>query len=82
MEAMVGHMPAKWFYPSKRETFSMDGDDSSALNKKCKVILYLHGGAYMLGGLNSHLRLISKIVEASGVPAFGKESELQGHCHY
>lgn len=31
------------------------------------AMLYLHGGAFVVGGLNSHRRLISRIVTAAGV---------------
>lgn len=34
------------------------------------AILYLHGGVFMMGGLNSHRRLVARISRASGVPAF------------
>lgn len=31
------------------------------------AVLYLHGGAFVLGGLNSHRRLVSRIVVTAGV---------------
>lgn len=34
-----------------------------------QAILYLHGGAFIVGGINSHRRLVSRIVKATGVPA-------------
>jgi acetyl esterase/lipase len=34
------------------------------------AILYLHGGAFVIGGLNSHRRLVARISQASGMPAF------------
>jgi acetyl esterase/lipase len=37
------------------------------------VILYLHGGAFFIGGLNTHRRLVSRIAHASGVPALNVE---------
>ncbi|WP_341267795.1 alpha/beta hydrolase fold domain-containing protein [Gordonia malaquae] len=33
------------------------------------AILYLHGGAFLVGGVKSHRRLVSRIVRTTGVPA-------------
>lgn len=33
------------------------------------AILYLHGGAFLVGGIRSHRRLVSRLVKTSGVPA-------------
>src|SRR5690606_30714305 len=34
-----------------------------------QAILYLHGGAFVVGGLATHRRLVSRIVKATGVPS-------------
>ncbi|WP_265794761.1 alpha/beta hydrolase [Gordonia zhenghanii] len=34
------------------------------------AILYLHGGAFLVGGIRSHRRLVSRIVRTTGVSAF------------
>ncbi|GAB2831303.1 alpha/beta hydrolase [Actinocorallia aurea] len=34
-----------------------------------KVILYFHGGGFMVGGLRSHRRMIARLSAAAGVPA-------------
>ncbi|QRY63190.1 alpha/beta hydrolase fold domain-containing protein [Gordonia sp. PDNC005] len=33
------------------------------------AILYLHGGAFLVGGVKSHRRLVSRIVRNTGIPA-------------
>lgn len=44
------------------------------------AILYLHGGAFLVGGINSHRRLVSRIVSATGVPALVVDYRLlPGH---
>lgn len=37
--------------------------------RQAGVILYLHGGAFLVGGIRSHRRLVSRLVKATGVPA-------------
>ncbi|OMC08452.1 hypothetical protein A5736_06465 [Mycobacterium sp. SP-6446] len=34
------------------------------------VLLYFHGGGYVVGGLNTHRQLVAKIARASRMPAF------------
>ncbi len=40
---------------------------SPSKNSSGHAMLYLHGGAFVVGGLNTHRRLISRIVRACGV---------------
>lgn len=41
-----------------------------------RVILYLHGGGWLFGGLNSHRSLVSRISRASGVPALALDYRM------
>lgn len=50
----VETMDAEWLIPSEPL------DDAR--------LLYIHGGAWMAGGLDSHRGLVSRIAEASGIP--------------
>jgi acetyl esterase/lipase len=36
---------------------------------RTRIVLYLHGGGWLFGGLNSHRALISRISAACGIPA-------------
>lgn len=45
-------------------TRPLHGDSAGA-----GAILYLHGGAFLVGGLRSHRRLVSRLVRDTGVPA-------------
>lgn len=36
---------------------------------RASAILYLHGGGWFFGGLNSHRRLVARISQAAGIPA-------------
>ncbi|MFW0792031.1 alpha/beta hydrolase fold domain-containing protein [Gordonia sp. CPCC 205333] len=38
-------------------------------DREPQAILYLHGGAFIVGGVRSHRRLVSRIVRATGVPS-------------
>jgi monoterpene epsilon-lactone hydrolase len=49
----VDGIPASWIYPP--------GADAE------RVVLYLHGGAYMLGSLTSHRDLVARLSHAAGV---------------
>jgi epsilon-lactone hydrolase len=48
----AGGVPAEWFLP--------DGCDES------RVILYLHGGGYSIGSINSHRDPVSRLCRAAG----------------
>ncbi|ALR13114.1 hydrolase [Mycobacteroides saopaulense] len=44
------------------------------------AVLYLHGGAFVVGGLNSHRRLVSRIVMTAGVTSLAVNyRKLPGH---
>jgi acetyl esterase/lipase len=59
---------------------SIDGVDCDWLVPKAcddaSVLLYLHGGAYVMGSRRSHRRLVSHIARASGVRALVPEYRL------
>jgi monoterpene epsilon-lactone hydrolase len=59
---MVGHMEALWIKHSK--------------HIKGKIILYLHGGGYGMGSIQSHQKLVSKISLSAGVNALMIEYRL------
>ncbi|MCA8831012.1 alpha/beta hydrolase [Hymenobacter pini] len=54
-DASVEEMPAEWVRPA--------GADTS------RVILYLHGGGYVLGSLNTHRALVGTLAQRCGVSA-------------
>jgi monoterpene epsilon-lactone hydrolase len=54
-EATIDDIPCEWLVPEKC-------DDAP-------VILYLHGGIYMLGSANTHRRMVSFIARAAGMRA-------------
>jgi epsilon-lactone hydrolase len=54
-DACVDGMPAEWVRPA--------GADTS------RVILYLHGGGYVLGSLNTHRALVGTLAQRCGVTA-------------
>lgn len=54
-EATVGDIPCEWLVPEKCD--------------EAPVILYLHGGIYMLGSAGTHRRMVSFIARAAGMRA-------------
>ncbi len=58
----VAGLDAEWLQPKER----MDG----------KVLLYLHGGAYVLGSCDSHRHLVSHIAGSAGIQALLPEYRL------
>jgi len=46
------------------------------------AVLYLHGGAYTAGSLDTHRALVSHIVSASGVPALVIDYRLAPECPF
>jgi monoterpene epsilon-lactone hydrolase len=48
-------VPAEWLYPAEADTKG--------------VLLYLHGGAYILGSPKSHRDLVARLSAAAGLPA-------------
>lgn len=53
----LGGRPAEWLVPSSV-------DRSSAV--RARVVLYLHGGAYVTGGLDTHRNLAGRLALATG----------------
>lgn len=53
---------AEWAEPRRADT--------------AKVILYLHGGAFLTCGVRTHRRLVSRIAVAAGVPALSVDYRL------
>jgi len=51
----AAHVPAEWLY-------GQDADES-------RVLLYLHGGGYLLGSIATHRSLAARIAEAAGIRA-------------
>ena len=45
-------------------------------NNSPKIILYLHGGGFVLGSARAHRALVGKIVEQSGIPALSVNYRL------
>ena len=58
----VGEVPAEWLVP--------DGVDAN------RVILYLHGGAWVLGWYNSHRMMVSRLAKAARARAFAVDYRL------
>jgi len=54
-EAVVDHVSCEWLVPEKCD--------------EADVILYLHGGIYMLGSANTHRRMVSFIARETGMRA-------------
>lgn len=54
-EAIVDHISCEWLVPEKCD--------------EADVILYLHGGIYMLGSANTHRRMVSFIAREAGMRA-------------
>ncbi len=51
----IEHLSAEWLWPSK--------------GKKDKVILYFHGGGYVIGSSQAHRPIVAKFVKNSGIGA-------------
>ncbi len=58
----VGEVPAEWLLPD-----GMDAD---------RVILYFHGGAWVLGWYNSHRVMVSRLAKAARARAFAIDYRL------
>ena len=61
---LVGEIPAEWVH----------GPGVPGL--RTHVILYLHGGGWFFGGLNSHRRLVSRISQAASLPALALDYRM------
>ena len=54
----IDHIPAEWLIPKGTE-----------LNPNGPVLLFFHGGGYLIGSLDSHRALFSRIAQEIGWPA-------------
>lgn len=54
-QVMIDKLEAEWIIPAN--------------GSKKKVILYFHGGAYIIGSIKAHRGIVSKFVKASGISA-------------
>jgi epsilon-lactone hydrolase len=59
----------------QRERINASGVDAEWIRESGvrldRAILYLHGGGYIIGSVNSHRALIARIARAANVQAFG-----------
>lgn len=58
----INGLHAEWLRPKHAETR--------------KVLLYLHGGAYLVGSCRTHRQMVSHIARAAGIPALVPEYRL------
>lgn len=65
----IGDVPAEWVYGPGVLGAGKPGVPSRA-------VLYLHGGGWLFGNLDSHRRLVSKISRGSGVPVLALDYRL------
>lgn len=70
--AVLGQVPAEFIQEKSdsKKRLSKGRIDGDNAEKKNAVILYLHGGAYVAGSINSHRQLVSKLVVASHIDAY------------
>jgi phosphinothricin tripeptide acetyl hydrolase len=64
----VGDIPAEWIRPNGS---ARDG-----------AILYLHGGGYSIGSIDSHRTMIASIARATGVQALAIDYRLAPECPF
>jgi acetyl esterase/lipase len=57
---------AEWLWQSGQPDPALPAEGRAAM-------LYFHGGAFFVGGLNTHRRLVARIAQAGGVPALNVE---------
>lgn len=69
----VGQFNAEWLW---------HGDVADPRSRRDSVLLYFHGGGYFCGGLNTHRRLVAKIAQASGMPAFNVDYRQLPKAHF
>jgi len=68
---MVGGMAAEWIRPPEAH-----GRGRRRGADGCRAVLYLHGGAYIACGINTHRRLMSHVAVTSGLPVLAVEYRL------
>jgi acetyl esterase/lipase len=64
----IGSIPAEWIRPAGVATDA--------------AILYLHGGGYVIGSINSHRAMIASIARAGGVQALAIDYRLAPECPF
>jgi acetyl esterase/lipase len=69
----LGKFRAEWLW---------HGDVADPRQRQDSVLLYFHGGGYLLGGLNTHRRLVAKIARASRMPAFNVDYRQLPKAHF
>ena len=78
MEAMVGAIPAPEgvrYQPLEAAGVSAEWVDADA-SDATKVLLYLHGGGYVIGSISTHRGLVGRIVQASGIRGLSVDYRL------
>jgi epsilon-lactone hydrolase len=45
-------------------------------HRRRPVLLYLHGGGWFFGGLNTHRRMVARLSEAAGIPALAVDYRM------
>ncbi|MTE16317.1 alpha/beta hydrolase fold domain-containing protein [Nocardia sp. CT2-14] len=56
-------------------------DDRDPQQRRDSALLYFHGGGFVCGGLNTHRRMVAKIAQASGMPAFSVDYRQLPKAH-
>jgi acetyl esterase/lipase len=69
----LGKFRAEWLW---------HGNAGDPRRRQDSALLYFHGGAYLLGGLNTHRRLVAKIARASRMPAFNVDYRQLPKAHF
>lgn len=65
-----GEIPVVWYYPQK------------TTNDLAPVLLYIHGGGYIVGNLRTHDRLMRELAVAAGCVVVGVDYRLSPEHHY
>ncbi|WP_245718251.1 alpha/beta hydrolase [Nocardia miyunensis] len=56
-------------------------EDRDPRQRQDSALLYFHGGGFICGGLNTHRRMVAKIAQASGMPAFNVDYRQLPEAH-
>ncbi|WP_156388244.1 MULTISPECIES: alpha/beta hydrolase [unclassified Rhodococcus (in: high G+C Gram-positive bacteria)] len=72
---------AEWIRTDRPRRVGADGRDERPVRRgdKDRVILYLHGGAFVVCGLNSHRRLTSRIARSTGADVLAVDYRMMPH---
>lgn len=73
---------AEWVHSDRPRRVGSDGRDERPVRRadRDRVILYLHGGAFVVCGLNSHRRLTSRIARATGADVLSVDYRMMPHA--